>query len=1651
METAAARARYSVSRILQAGLIFAVLSLITLPVAAQCGVPAEILSLTASPIDANGTFVLTIQIRNVQSYYITWRGNSDYEYAPFSTAQYQLSALCMTAPSDVVVDAINCICPGCTQGHDHKSITISPMDVEKTAPVVSAKKTGMTSALVHVEYKFPGGATNKLLTLNVLEWTDAQGRTFAGQNGVAAWTTDGPHEATVTLPDGARHGVVEAVATSCYGTERGVGSFECGCGFGDPISPDDGNMRLHDSDPLPPLLGRILSRAYDSGNQLNGFFGRGWTSILDRQMHRDVTTAREIVTMATDADEMIAFVKEGSSTYRQLWPKGKVPGTFSYDAASGLYVHREPNAAIVSLFNADGSFHGYREIDSGHELTITRTRDAQGVLIEAAISDSWTGVTWRLALSGNLVQSIAVDGQSQIAWTYEYSGGLLTRVAAPGDKTWRTYTYLNNLLTESRDALGNTIESHTYDSQQRATSSHGPAGEISSIQYDLPGPETDQLITRVTNASGGITDFVIAPAGGTYRTVRHVGGCASCGRDSVTSFDRNGYAQRHQDASGYITESSYDLGRLVRSQSALRPTTCDPETDINRCHFTTVAALAGAILQTTPASLVTTYVHGDSFWPDKPTEIAVTSVLTPSSTRRESFAYDVATGSVLSRATTGWTGQPAVESTRTTQKAYYNGSESAAFTVGGSFSSAWQSLAQPAGVLKSIDGPRSDVNDVTRYVYYPDDTTVPPLNRRKLAAISNAAGQITHLENYDVFGNAAKITDANGVVTEMTYDPLGRLLTTSLDGVAGCNTVADPLCATTITTTKSYYDAGPLHTEQPPAGGVTEYTYDARGRVDTQSRGPSLSDLREQIQYSYDPSSGRKSLEIYRAMEGASWVEKRRESFAYDNQEQLVTVTHADGTSAGYSYRSDGLISGVRDENHATVNTQYSYDPAGRLTVVTQTLGQGSVTTSYAYDLQGNLNAVTDPNGNQTQYLYDDFGALLSQNSPATGTTTYAYDAAGNLTSTTDGNGAATVRTYDSLGRVLTAVATREMASESVTWTYDGTAANGIGRLASMSDPAGSTAYTYDRRGLLLSESRSISPVLLATSYQYDANGNRTVVYYPSGVVTYTHDYAGRPLTLSSGVTYVSGASYLPFGPMTSLSFANGTTQTRTYDARYRIQRNTLTGSSGTIADYSYTEDAAGNITSILDMRDPSYNRGTLVYDDLNRLTAVDSGASLWGDRSTGRGITYKYDAMGNLLARDLGGMIELDPNDPNNPQSRRFAARPDALPAPGSIHETYSYIVPDSSSTARLSTVTSGGIDHPIKYDGAGNETQYYDTRTYSPRNLMSSITEPSEDGQTHTINYSYDGRGVRLIRSEGTTGTGTPYANRYYVYSPELQLLSVSEDDNFNVWGKTAVKNSVPSMKHVYAWFNGQPVLHALAGNTLRYIFTDHLGTPILETDGSASVVWWAEYEPYGDIWTMHPDHDGNPIGSPRDQLLRFPGQEYAGKWEGVEERYNIFRWYRSGWGRYTQADPISIDGGLNLYEYATENPLLYQDSLGLKATPLPRPPVPRQVPEICPKAKPGAPGPPWLAPLLIAVTIFFDASPLNQDELKRPEYCGSCDDPNDKVERCKKACVKAYEIRYDECSERYSGNKNKQRLCYERIAEMLEDCLKGCDGKP
>ncbi|HEV7765191.1 MAG TPA: RHS domain-containing protein, partial [Thermoanaerobaculia bacterium] len=177
-----------------------------------------------------------------------------------------------------------------------------------------------------------------------------------------------------------------------------------------------------------------------------------------------------------------------------------------------------------------------------------------------------------------------------------------------------------------------------------------------------------------------------------------------------------------------------------------------------------------------------------------------------------------------------------------------------------------------------------------------------------------------------------------------------------------------------------------------------------------------------------------------------------------------------------------------------------------------------------------------------------------------------------------------------------------------------------------------------------------------------------------------------------------------------------------------------------------------------------------------------------------------------------------------------------------------------------------------------------------------------------------------------------------RISLYTPELQLLA--ETDGF-------IED--PVIAHEYVWFAGQPVAQiTTATDNIAWYFNDHLGTPILQTDAAANVVWSVEREPYGSQFAVRE-------GGTRHQPLAFPGQEE----QGLETSYNMFRWYRAGWGRYTQADPLGAggqghftdgghmhltanlwtfydpaDGGdFDLYSYAGGNPGLRIDPLGLQ----------------------------------------------------------------------------------------------------------------------
>ena len=104
---------------------------------------------------------------------------------------------------------------------------------------------------------------------------------------------------------------------------------------------------------------------------------------------------------------------------------------------------------------------------------------------------------------------------------------------------------------------------------------------------------------------------------------------------------------------------------------------------------------------------------------------------------------------------------------------------------------------------------------------------------------------------------------------------------------------------------------------------------------------------------------------------------------------------------------------------------------------------------------------------------------------------------------------------------------------------------------------------------------------------------------------------------------------------------------------------------------------------------------------------------------------------------------------------------------------------------------------------------------------------------------------------------------------------------------------------------------------------------GAPLEVTDERGAVRWSGQYGSFGEV--RHQSEGFSRVvnrTAMAHQPLRYAGQ-YADGETGLH--YNLFRYYDPQVGRFIVQDPIGLNGGWNLYQYAP-NPLGWIDPLGL-----------------------------------------------------------------------------------------------------------------------
>ena len=442
--------------------------------------------------------------------------------------------------------------------------------------------------------------------------------------------------------------------------------------------------------------------------------------------------------------------------------------------------------------------------------------------------------------------------------------------------------------------------------------------------------------------------------------------------------------------------------------------------------------------------------------------------------------------------------------------------------------------------------------------------------------------------------------------------------------------------------------------------------------------------------------------------------------YQYDALNRVITQTQPDNSIIQSSYAGNQ----VTTTDEAGSQREAQTNALGWLTSIVEApnVSGYNYQTTYGYDGLGNLVSVLE-NGSRTRsFVYDSLSRLTSASNPEVGTIGYQYDTTSTLTSKADGLGTITY-TPDALHRLVSKGYSD--GEPTLYYCYDGNqtacgapaVSNGniVGRRSGMGDKSGNTAWWYDSVGRVSVVGKTIAGYTSAnTAYIYNLDGSVALVIYPSGdQAQYTYSGAGRVLEAaawlggSNSPPLASSITYTPDGQMSQYTNGDGEIVTKTYTNRLQLNNEEVSGSAGTILNWTYNFSPGhdnGNILGITNNLNSARSQA-FTYDPLNRLAT----ASFYGGSDQ-----YGYDAWGNLLSKTVTG----------------------------------------GSGESWLVTVDSNNHMNGYGYDGAGNLTSVNGVQ-YNTFNLENQWVSQS----SYDASFLYDGDGKRVRRFESGISPETTY----------------------------------------------------------------------------------------------------------------------------------------------------------------------------------------------------------------------------------------------------------------------------------------------------
>ena len=802
--------------------------------------------------------------------------------------------------------------------------------------------------------------------------------------------------------------------------------------------------------------------------------------------------------------------------------------TYTYDGYRRILTESKPNpgggAPLVTSYEYGLNSGSNLFNDEGFKPT--KITDPKGIVTEMTYDAQFRLLTTKR------------DGVLQETNEYDADGNITKKTVhnSTGDQvTVMTYDAFNNLLTSTQRMGGNAsddlVTTTEYSAGGLPVKVTDPAGTVTETAYDgasrkiretVKIPNGTNIVTEYAyDANGNITATTLKNSSGSGDQVTQTAYDALNRAISVTdpegntvlySYDANGNKTSDTDPAGNTTNYEYDAAnRLVKT---IFPAIYDGETETTR-RPETINQYDRRDLVTSSTDVRGTVTTNEY---DILGRLQKTTVQLENSqqlvTEKE---YDVL-GNVISETT--WRGTQAL----VTETVYDNFNRPIEVTDPAENSESY--TYDTVGNKLSVTDKRGFV---TNFTYDRANRQISVL----MPALSDGSRPTT-TTSYDKAGRITAVTDPNNKTTRNEYDAAGRK-------IKSINAANREIVYT-------YDSAGNILT-QTVAGQTTAYTYDKRNLQLTETLNPDDSDFERITSYIYDNRGNR----IRRTQPNGAIT-----NYTYDTQNRLLSAVQdgAPEETRNYTYNAAGAITFVEEGEYAT---GYVLDKLGRTveerTFVREPLGTNwiprSVVTS-TYDVVGNRLSVTYPNNRSLTSTYD-LRNLLTSVSDGTRTTSYTYDAAGNRTSMTMPNGVVATYTFDSNNR-LTKIEHENAAGTNLytaVYTLDS-----AGMRTSITETGINRAnrelnFSYDNLYQLIQESDSSRNNGAATTYSYDALGNRIQKEDNGVITTYTVDKLNRVTAATTGEEVVS-YSYDANGN-TVAKTAGGVTHTYCYDRENRL------------------------------------------------------------------------------------------------------------------------------------------------------------------------------------------------------------------------------------------------------------------------------------------------------------------------------------------------------------------------------------------------------------------------------------------------------------------------------------------------------------------